>query len=142
MAETVCIAVLETPPMVGEGSTFRDQSSVWEGASLDALFDEGHIVCNRPVEAVAAMPASGWGTDEALDGGASWFFLYLLAYSETTDLQARPILTSVSWRAINLRTKGVIKEGSMAWKQTNDTASIAAAAKRLAVELAKSMKVR
>jgi len=67
----------------------KNQHSLqWENAFFDVFFDAGYIVCNAPMMRVAAKPKMSiekfveGEVDEARDGGADYFIVAQIDYSE------------------------------------------------------------
>ena len=84
-AATVSVLVVETGLSPGHGTI----AMAWEYGMMDAFFDAGHIVSNVPSYQIAAVsdslpPEVREDLDQARIGGADFFVLILLNYSDNT----------------------------------------------------------
>jgi hypothetical protein len=112
-AAAVSFMVIETGlPPGGEGNRY---SILWEDGLLEVFFDEGHIVFNAPMTHLDRKPAAAFPVEaqdalnEALQGGAEYFILALMDYSDSTNQETlRP--RNVSLRLFRTRPYKMLYE--------------------------------
>jgi hypothetical protein len=109
-AATVSFLVVETGLA---GDTAVASSGDWESGLMDAFFDAGHIVSNAPMLRLSGEPEQLFPEevqgpfDEALEGGADFFVLALLAFQGPPD---NPELRRISLRLFRTRPRQFIYE--------------------------------
>ena len=129
-AATVSVLVVESGLPPGNGCT--SSAEVWESGFMDTFFDAGHIVSNAPcfqigsildsnadIAASRVLPREVNGDfDQARIGGADFFVLVILNYTESMEHPKDVIIRvfSVSTGDLLHETKGTVK----AWINTDE----------------------
>ncbi len=114
-SETVSIIIVETG--IREESPRIESSGLWENGLMDVFFENGHIVSNAPIlrlNAGAANPYPGeqlLNLNEVKAGGANFYVLAVLSYSETNEKTSGPLTPRlISLRFVRLSPYKVLYE--------------------------------
>ncbi len=103
-SETVSVIIVETGVL--EEAPGIESSSFWESGLMDVFFEHGHIVSNASMLRLNADQVNPYpgeqlvNIDEVREGGAAYYVLTVLNYSEENGRNAIP--PSISIRLVQL----------------------------------------